>query len=235
MNLRRNIRRVNARRASRRSVLHEWWWRRMMLTNMPAAAPSSDHRFEDPVVIVLAAGQGRRFVQSGGSGSKLQAQLKGRAVLDHVLAAVQASGLRWHVVDAMPAGTGMGDSIAAGVRATPQASAWLVLPGDLPLVQAATLVSLAQQLQAARPRGIRCVVPHYGSQRGHPVVFDALCYPALSQLSGEQGAASVVQALRAAQQVQDVPVLDAGVVSDVDTLEDLERLARHAGAPAAME
>jgi len=207
----------------------------MMLTNMPAAAPSSDQRFEDAVVVVLAAGQGRRFVQSGGSGSKLQAQLKGRAVLDHVLAAVRASGLPWHVVDAMPAGSGMGDSIAAGVRATPQAGAWLVLPGDLPLVQAATLVSLAQQLQAARPRGIRCVVPHFDGQRGHPVVFDALCYPALSQLSGEQGAASVVQALRAAQQVQDVPVPDAGVVSDVDTLEDLQRLARLSAAPAAME
>lgn len=235
MNLRRNARRVNVSRASRPAVLHGRQRRRMMLTNMPAAAPSSDQRFEDAVVVVLAAGQGRRFVQSGGSGSKLQAQLKGRAVLDHVLAAVQASGLPWHVVDAMPAGTGMGDSIAAGVRATSQASAWLVLPGDLPLVQAATLVSLALQLQTARPRGIRCVVPHYDGQRGHPVVFDALCYPALSQLSGEQGAASVVQALRAAQQVQDAPVQDAGVVSDVDTLEDLQQLARLAAVQAAME
>ena len=209
----------------------------MMLTGMPAAALS--HRrsdaADDAVVVVLAAGQGRRFVQSGGSGSKLQALLQGRTVLEHVLAAVRASGLRWHVVDAMPAGSGMADSIAAGVRATSQAGAWLVLPGDLPLMQASTLVTLAQVLHAARPRGIRCVVPHYGGQRGHPVVFDALCYPALSQLSGEQGAASVVQALRALQQVQDAPVPDAGVVSDVDTLEDLERLARLVGASATME
>ena len=183
-----------------------------------------------PVVIVLAAGQGRRFVQSGGMGSKLGAMLRGQSVLAHVLDAVQASGLQHHVVDAQQGGPGMADSIAAGVRATPDASAWLVLPGDLPLLQAATIQQLAQALVDAAPSGICAVMPRHGGQRGHPVAFDASCYALLSQLSGEQGAASVVQHLRAQAQVLDWDVEDAGTVMDVDTVEDLERLAQRLAA-----
>ena len=194
----------------------------MMLKAMPESTRSPNTY--SPVVLVLAAGKGRRFVQSGGHGSKLQAPLHGRTVLGHVLAAVQASGLPCHVVDAMPAASGMADSIAAGVRATPGASAWLVLPGDLPLLQASTLVYLHRQLQAAPP-GICCVVPRFGGQRGHPVVFGAACFDALSQITGEEGAASVVQALRVEQRVWDVPVDDPGAVNDVDTVDDLQRLA----------
>jgi molybdenum cofactor cytidylyltransferase len=37
----------------------------------------------------------------------------------------------------------MGDSIAAAVKATAGAKGWLILPADLPLVQAATLHELA--------------------------------------------------------------------------------------------
>ncbi|MFI4927817.1 MAG: nucleotidyltransferase family protein, partial [Burkholderiales bacterium] len=44
-----------------------------------AAAPS-------PVVLVLASGRGERFVASGGNGSKLQALLAGRPVIEHTLA-----------------------------------------------------------------------------------------------------------------------------------------------------
>ncbi|MEG0224963.1 MAG: nucleotidyltransferase family protein, partial [Comamonas sp.] len=42
----------------------------------------------DPVVVVLAAGQGQRFRASGAQTGKLQAQLHGRSVLEHTLAAV---------------------------------------------------------------------------------------------------------------------------------------------------
>ena len=71
-----------------------------------------------PVVLILAAGRGERFIASGGTTHKLQALLAGKRVMDHVLDAVKASGLPYHVVTADPARPGMGDSIAAGVRAT---------------------------------------------------------------------------------------------------------------------
>jgi len=74
-------------------------------------------------------------------------------VREHTLAAVQASGLPWHVVE--PAHTahmdqpGMGDSIATGVRACAQAAGSLILLADLPPIQPATLRAVA----GARARG----------------------------------------------------------------------------------
>ena len=53
----------------------------------------------DPIVIVLAAGRGERFRASGGHTDKLNSLLAGRRVRDHVLEAVRASGLPWHVVE----------------------------------------------------------------------------------------------------------------------------------------
>ncbi len=69
---------------------------------------------EQPCVLVLAAGRGERFLASGGSTHKLQAMLGPQTVLQTTLAAVQASGLPWHVEYGPH--PGMGDSIAAAVK-----------------------------------------------------------------------------------------------------------------------
>ena len=168
-----------------------------------------------PVVIVLASGRGERFVASGGSGSKLQALLRGKPVLQRALDAVRASGLPFHVEDA--GHEGMGDSIAAGVRAAPDAAGWLILPGDLPLVQPATLLAVAQALRAHS-----VVMPVFNGARGHPVGFAAACGPELMALEGKQGAARVVQAWGATELIVDA----AGAVTDVDTVDDLAAAER---------
>jgi molybdenum cofactor cytidylyltransferase len=165
-----------------------------------------------PVVIVLASGRGERFVASGGSGSKLQAGLGGTTVLEHTLAAVRASGLPFHVEAA--AHPGMGDSIAAGVRATADAGGWLVLPGDLPLVQPGSLRAVAAALGQAS-----VVLPFYRGTRGHPVGFGAMHGAALRALTGPEGAAAIV---RAAQPMK-LDLDDEGIVTDVDTVADLAR------------
>jgi len=170
-----------------------------------------------PVVIVLASGRGERFVASGGAGSKLKAMLLNKPVLDHTLEAVRASGLPWHLEDAGHAG--MGDSIAAAVRATMNSSGWLILPADLPLVQPATLQAVARALAD----GAAAAQPVHEGQRGHPVGFGAASATALAALSGPQGAAPVLRALREAGAVVDVPVNDAGILTDIDTLTDLAR------------
>ena len=139
-----------------------------------------------PTALVLASGRGERFLASGGTTHKLQALLGAKTVLQHTLDAVCASGLPWHLEDGGHAG--MGDSIAAAVRATPQASGWLVVLGDLPLIQAATLQALAQALSLHD-----VVIPTYQGQRGHPVGFSARCRESLLNLSGDKGAASVVK------------------------------------------
>lgn len=163
-----------------------------------------------PVVLVLASGRGERFVASGGQGSKLQALLDGRPVMAHTLAAVRASGLPFHVEDAGHAG--MGDSIAAAVRATRHAPGWLVLPADLPLVQPATLRAVASALASGQ-----VVVPVFEGQRGHPVGFPPACGEALAGLKGNRGAAPIVAEFAAIELIVD----DRGAVIDVDTLDDL--------------
>jgi molybdenum cofactor cytidylyltransferase len=175
-------------------------------------------------VIVLAAGKGERFKAAGGTQHKLDALLQGLSVRDHVLKAVQASGLSWHVV--LPEHTqhvrnpGMADSIACGVAATRNADGWLILPADLPLIQPATLQFMAKALDNAtqQPQPCDVVVPMYQQQRGHPVGFSKACLQDLLQLTGDKGAASVVAKHNNLQ----VPVDDVGCVTDVDTPALLE-------------
>jgi molybdenum cofactor cytidylyltransferase len=163
-----------------------------------------------PTVIVLASGRGTRFAASGGSTHKLQALLARKTVLQHTLDAVIESGLPWHLEQGGE--PGMGDSIAAAVRATAQAAGWLILPADLPLIQGDTLRSVAAALSEHE-----VVLPVYRRQRGHPVGFSAHCSADLQNLRGDQGAASVVRRYAAFELAVD----DVGCVTDIDTLDDL--------------
>jgi len=163
-----------------------------------------------PTVIILASGRGERFLASGGTTHKLHAQLAGKSVLQHTLDAVRASGLPWHLEDG--GHPGMGDSIAAAVRASADASGWLVLPADLPLIQSDTL-----RVVAAALRDHVVVVPVFEGQRGHPVGFSARCRDALLNLSGNKGAAPVIRANKAIELI----VTDPGCIMDVDTVDDL--------------
>lgn len=169
-----------------------------------------------PVVIVLAAGLGARFRAAGGLQHKLDAPLGPQTVKQHVMAAVRACGLPWHVVE--PEHTahlheqGMGSSIATGVAATANANGWLILPADLPLIQADTLRCIAQALQTHA-----VVVPFVNGQRGHPVGFGAVCRDELLALSGDQGAKSILQRHIA----QTLELDDIGCILDVDTPQTL--------------
>lgn len=174
-----------------------------------------------PTVLVLAAGAGRRFLQAGAGMHKLQSLCTVRGhtqtVLAHVLCAVRSSGLPCHVVK--PEHTahhtlqGMGTSIATGVAATADATGWLILPADLPWIEAQTLRTLAQALRA----GADAVAPLVHGQRGHPVGFAKCHAPALLALRGEQGA----RRLLASVVLQQVRLNDVGCIWDVDQPADL--------------
>ncbi len=174
-----------------------------------------------PTVIILAAGRSTRFRAASGGLDKLQAHLGTLSVREHTIAAVQASGLPFHVVEAAHTAhialPGMGDSIATGVRVCAQAAGWLILPADLPLVQPATLRAVAQALTHHT-----VVQAIYQGQRGHPVGFAATCGPELMALTGDQGARAVLQAHAPYALVVD----DAGCIHDVDTPEALEAARR---------
>jgi molybdenum cofactor cytidylyltransferase len=169
-----------------------------------------------PTVLILASGRGERFLASGGTTHKLQALLGDKTVLQHTLDAVKASGLPWHVEDA--GHPGMGDSIAAAVSKTADANGWLILPADLPLVQPATLLKVAESLQTNEVV-VPCYVSEGVDQRGHPVGFGAVCQQNLLNLRGNKGAAGVIAAYAAIKLI----VNDVSIVMDIDTVDDLAR------------
>ncbi len=183
-----------------------------MSNHSAAATVPAGTRASMPTVLVLASGRGERFRASGGVTHKLQAGLCGRTVLERTLDSVHASGLPWHLEDR--GHPGMGDSIASAVAATSEAAGWMILPADLPLIQPETLQLLADwQLDS------EVLVPTFDGQRGHPVRFSPACRADLMALRGEQGAAAVVRARTWTL----LAVGDVGCVTDIDTVEDLQR------------
>ena len=175
---------------------------------------------QPPTVLVLAAGRGQRFTASGGTVHKLDALLDGVPVLQHVLNAVTASGLPCHVIRPTNGPSrdldGMGDSIARGVSATADAAGWLILPGDLPLIQPDSLRQVAHALSSAP-----VVMPFWQHRHGHPVGFDRTCRDALMALCGDTGAAAIVRSHRQTGQVRELALDDPGTVVDIDTQNDL--------------
>ena len=173
-----------------------------------------------PVVLILASGRGDRFIASGGTTHKLHTLLGSKTILQHTLDAVRSCGLPWHIEDA--GHPGMGDSIAAAVgasrKSTPQASGWLILPGDLPFIKSSTLLAVAQALSVTD-----VVLPRYRGKQGHPVGFSKCCELELLKLTGDLGASSVVRAHRRLE----LSIDDVGSVTDIDTMDDLRAARRH--------
>jgi molybdenum cofactor cytidylyltransferase len=190
-----------------------------------------------PTVIVLAAGRGSRFAgerhkltQDIGEGSVLVATLKNVLASQLPVLVVTTEGLAATARDLVAARDvvvlpevgsaddgqlGMGYSIAAGVRTRAAAPAWLVLPGDMPLVQPDTLLAVARGLSQ-----LPVAYAQYRGRRGHPVAFAAELFSELANLSGDEGARRII----ARYPAQAVDVDDPGVLVDVDTVEDLHLL-----------
>ena len=187
-------------------------------------------------VVVLAAGQGRRFRQEAGvERDKLVADCTGRdgavhSVIEQVLVNLPASLEKRVLVTtvdrpqvsrmakaygceiALIESTGMGDSIAAGVAACPQLGGWLIVLGDMPFI----LPSSIEQVVAGIADDA-VSVPVHQDEYGHPVGFGRSFGAALMALSGDRGA----KALFAQARVVEVAVDDLGVLWDVDVPEKL--------------
>ena len=190
-----------------------------------------------PTVVLLCAGRSERFRAHGGVGSKLDAKLGTLSVKEHVIQSIQRSGLKYVIVEpkdlAHLSEPGMGDSIAFGVAQTIQAglkdpaqlpTGWLILPGDLPLIQSATLARIANDLICAEQSLIEqslhqmkaarvTLAPVFEGQRGHPVAFSKAFLKDLLALKGDSGAKDILHAYPP----QLVAVQDIGCVFDVDT------------------
>ncbi|WP_438299399.1 nucleotidyltransferase family protein [Pseudomonas sp. NMS19W] len=187
-------------------------------------------------VIVLAAGEGSRFREvAGADKDKLLADCTGRdgavrSVIEQTLVNLPASLDKRVLVttEARPQAmrmaqaygcdivsiesTGMGDSIAAGVAACPDADGWLIVLGDMPFI----LPSSIEQVVASIADDA-VSVPVQGGEFGHPVGFGRSFGPGLMALSGDRGARPLFKQGR----VVEVAVDDPGMLWDIDVPQAL--------------
>ncbi|WP_260607905.1 NTP transferase domain-containing protein [uncultured Klebsiella sp.] len=156
---------------------------------------------------MLAAGLGERFKQAGGQGNKLLAQQRnGQPLLALTLQQAKRSGLplllvtrpdypdilalaRQYQVPAITlVSNGSGESIAAGVQQTRAWPGWLIQPGDMAWVTAQDHRRVATALADGAQQVRLC----WQQQPGHPVGFARGYGEALSRLSGDNGARTLL-------------------------------------------
>lgn len=183
------------------------------------------------VGILLAAGSGSRFGSdkllhplADGRPLALAAAESLRDACDRTLAVLRPGNDRLAallaeaghaVLFAADADQGMGHSLAAGVRATPEAAGWLVALGDMPAVAPGTCRLVADAVRA----GTSVAAPLHGGRRGHPVGFARHWYDDLAGLTGDAGARALLQ--RPGTEIRLLPTDDPGCLRDVDRPEDL--------------
>ncbi|MGU7773048.1 nucleotidyltransferase family protein [Burkholderia sp. MR1-5-21] len=186
--------------------------------------------------VLLAAGLGQRFDPSGlqskllallpdGTPVAVAAARRLAAATADVTAVVRPGAEKLAillneagctVIFAPDAERGMGASLAAGVRASPDASGWVVALGDMPWITSATYEAVTRVLDTD---DTSIVAPVHRGMRGHPVGFGSHHYDTLAALDGDTGA----RALFAREPVTLLDVDDPGILRDVDTPADLAR------------
>lgn len=187
-----------------------------------------------PGAIVLTGGKSERM-----GSPKALLRFKGRTFLEHILDAIRSAGIeqitvvvghhRDEIAGAFPAlplvfnpdyEQGMSTSVKAGVRALPAgidgAGIFLV---DHPLIAATTIRLLAGSL---RPGHI--LLPTHSGRRGHPVFVAADLFGEILDLTPDKGLNTVVR--RDPARVITLAVADRGVLQDIDTPEEFEKLLR---------
>jgi molybdenum cofactor cytidylyltransferase len=186
--------------------------------------------------VVLAAGRSERF-----GTAKLLAEFRGRPLLHHSLSAAQracpgnvclvvghnadevgdsAAGLADQVIMNEEYATGIGSSIACGVRACrEQADAILIMLADQPLVSSSHLAELVNRWTGDANE---IIASRFASVSGPPVLFAGALFDQLEDLHGDVGAREI---LRRSSSILRTVEFEAAAI-DIDTPEDLEALAR---------
>ncbi|MBS8271542.1 nucleotidyltransferase family protein [Halomonas litopenaei] len=120
---------------------------------------------------------------------------------------------------------GLSASLRSGVAQLPDATAFLVMLGDLVALETADLVAVLDARKAA-PHALIWRGTTADGKPGHPILFDALLRPDFAGLAGDKGADALVKKHSAATHLVALP--DARARFDLDTPEDWDawRLTR---------
>lgn len=120
---------------------------------------------------------------------------------------------------------GMFSSVMAGLQSCDESTeAVLLLPGDMPLVKRHTIRRVIRAYYAS---GADVVYPVFEGQRGHPPLISRRCFPAILQGGPTDTLRTILS--RFEPSMAEVEVMDAGIVTDVDTPADYQdAVRRHA-------
>lgn len=183
------------------------------------------------VGILLAAGSGKRFagdklmhVLPDGTPMAVAAATHLRAACPDTIAVLRPhqdtlasllAAVGCEIVVCADADSGMGHSLAAGVRATSDASAWVIALADMPFISTASHQAIVSSLEL----DASLAACSYQQQRGHPVGFSNRWLNELLAMTGDQGGKSILE--KHHQDLVLCAVNDPGVVCDIDRPEDL--------------
>lgn len=193
----------------------------------------ADPEREPLKVIVMAAGLSRRF-----GSNKLLAGFRGKPLIVCVFEALKgiasdqvyvvfrdvevkelAMSYGFNVCYNPQPKEGQSRSIREGILCAGEASAYMFLTGDQPLLKAETLAGMASKFLEFPGK---IMVAAFQGRRGSPVIFD-MCYKdALLALRGDAGGRSVIQEHPDAIVLYEIN--EAFELADVDHLEDLAGL-----------
>lgn len=136
-----------------------------------------------------------------------------RSANSEVARRLRAAGCR--IAVCRRAAEGMGHSLAAGVRASGDASGWIVGLADMPFVRPETIRMLATSLV----EGAAIAAPELGGRRGNPVGFARRFKDDLRACEGDAGARGILRAHPDWITLHEVD--DPGVLRDIDRPGDL--------------
>jgi molybdenum cofactor cytidylyltransferase len=189
--------------------------------------------------IILAGGESERFGQN-----KLLLPLNGKTVLENTVdrfsdgsiqevlvvvgrlagdyqKTIGIKKIKW--IFNPDCSTGMSSSVRAGIRClSPDCDAVFFTPADIPTFRRDTVTAMMHRFVSDR-----IVIPEYHGHKGHPVLLDKSIAQECLTLPSEKVLYDVIH--NRENSVARLAVEDEGILIDIDTMEDYERIKNTAG------
>lgn len=119
--------------------------------------------------------------------------------------------------------SGMASSLQEGLAAvSPAMDAALIVLADQPFVRPETMDCIVRKYRESEAA---IVVPYFRGSRGNPVLLDRSVFVEAMALEGDVGCRAIFA--RHADGLLEVDVDDAGILADIDSRDDYERLFPH--------